>query len=216
MDYNKYFMGSGFWKNVGNGIKSFGTSIGSYLGDVTGITDGKLGYQDKTDEAAKNAATATGAPVDTKAYKQDERNERAIDAELAKEEAGSVANNKANQAIKSAKNAANSAGLGKFASAQMMADAAVKGGTEGYDEAVYNEKSLAANDRAAANSRAGSEENKNFQAAQTAAQIAAQNAQNEVNNRNNLLTSTFSAIGNVISDENCKNIHSFSKLWEGK
>lgn len=216
MDYNKYFMGSGFWKNVGKGIKSFGSSIGSYLGDVTGITDGKLGYQGNTDKIADDAATATGAPVDTKAYKQDERNERAIDAELAKEEAGSVANNKANQAIKSAKNAAASAGLGKFASAQMMADAAVKGGTEGYDNSVYNEKSLAANDRAAANSRAGDEENRNFTAAQTAAQIAAQNAQNEVDNRNKLLTSTIGTVGTAISDENCKNIHSFSKLWEGK
>lgn len=192
-------MGAGFWGNVWTGITNAGGAIGSFLGDVTGITDGKLGYQGDTKEVAKKATTATGDSVDTSKYKSEERDERAIDAELAKSEAGNVANNKAGQAMKDAIGAANSAGLGKFATAQLMSDAAIKAGTEGYDNAVANEKSLAASDRAAANARAGAEENRNFTAAQNAVGMEHEGAMNDVNNKNNLLLSGVNAIADLFT-----------------
>jgi len=194
-------MGSGFWGNVWTGITNAGGAIGSFLGDVTGITDGKLGYQGDTKEVAEKAATATGDSVDTSKYKSEERAERAIDAELAKSEAGNVANRKAGQAMKDAKGAANSAGLGKFAAAQLMSDAAIRAGTEGYDNAVANEKSLAASDRAAANASAAAQENRNFTAAQNAVGMAHAGAMNDVNNKNNLLLGSMNAIANLFTEE---------------
>lgn len=193
-------MGSGFWGNVWTGITNAGAAVGSFLGDITGITDGKLGYQGDTEKVAEEAKTATGAPVDTPKYKSEERDERAIDAELAKSEAGNVANNKAGQAMKAAKGAANSAGLGKFAAAQLMSDAAIQAGTEGYDNAVANEKSLAASDRAAANAMAGAEENRNFTGAQNALSMKHEGAMNDVNNKNNLLLGGINAIADLFKE----------------
>lgn len=215
-------MGAGFWGNVWTGIKNVGAAVGDFLGDVTGFTDGKLGYQGdtkkvakkaetNTKEVAKKAETATGAPVDTPKYKSEERAERTIDAELAKSEAGNVANNKAGLAMKNAKGAANSAGLGKFAAAQLMSDAAIQAGAEGYDNTVANEKSLATSDRAAANARAGAEENRNFTAAQNAvgmehqsamgaANREHQSAMNDVNNKNSLLLSGANAIADLFTE----------------